>query len=81
VVATTNPKQHNHCATVNDMLSYSKSENDRMHKLIPVCADDPPSNAESDSGTSSQDLRSAYAKYSSQRQKAAEALQAACPVL
>jgi hypothetical protein len=117
---------------VNDMLNYSKSENDRMRKLIPVSADDPqkvvdafqnredrmhhyvdsisdaglrqkahalvnlddqmlivwqrtipgqsPSNAQSDSATSSQDLRNAYAKYSPQRQKAAEALQAACPV-
>jgi carboxylesterase type B len=125
------PKQSD-CAVVNDMLDYSKSENDRMRKLIPVSADDPqkvvdayqnredrmhhyvdsirdaglrqkayalvnlddqmlnvwrgtipdqsPSNAASDSATSSQDLRSAYAKYSPQRQKAAEALQAACPV-
>jgi carboxylesterase type B len=125
------PKQSD-CAVVNDMLNYSKSENDRMRKLIPVSADDPqkvvdayqnredrmrhyadsirdaslrqkayalvdlddqmlnvwrktipgqlPSNAESDSATSSQDLRSAYAKYSPQRQEAAEALQAACPV-
>lgn len=38
------------------------------------------SNAESDSAASSQALRSAYAKYSPQRQKVAEALQAACPV-
>ncbi|MBO0884850.1 MAG: hypothetical protein J2P17_31865, partial [Mycobacterium sp.] len=29
------------CAIVNDMLNYSKSENDRMRELIPVSTDDP----------------------------------------
>jgi hypothetical protein len=29
------------CATVHDMLAYSKSENDRMRTLIPASLDDP----------------------------------------
>ncbi len=125
------PKQSD-CSIVDGMLSYSKSENDRMRQLIPVSTDDPqklvdafqtrenrmhgyadsirdaglrqkanalvnlddqilyvwrktipgepPSKTEQGSATPSQDLRSAYAEYSPKRQKAAEALQAACPV-
>lgn len=29
------------CATVNEMIKYSKSENERMRNLIPVGIDDP----------------------------------------
>lgn len=110
------------CATVNDMLSYSKSENDRMRELIPTEVDDPQKlidayqerqarmhqyvNQIHDAGLrekahtvvdlddkilgvwlktipgksdSSPDLKGAYMAYAPQRQKAAEALQAACP--
>lgn len=126
------PRPASDCAIVNDMIKYSKSENQRMRELIPVSTDDPqkvvdafqtrekrmhqyadsirdaglrqkayavvnlddqmlnvwqktipgqsPANAASDGSTPSQDLRRAYAKYAPAREKAAEELQAACPV-
>jgi hypothetical protein len=120
------------CAIVHDMLSYSKSENDRMRDLIATSSDDPqkiiaayqerearmhqyadqihdaglrekadavvnlddrmldvwrktipgqsPTNDGSGGSSASQDFQRAYADYAPQRQKAAETLQAACPV-
>lgn len=35
------PSPPSDCATVNDMIKYSKSENARMHDLIPTSIDDP----------------------------------------
>lgn len=121
--------QKSDCATVNEMLSYSKAENDRMRNLIPDHTDDPqkliaayqkrearmhnyvnrihaadlrekakavvdlddrmldvwrktiPSQTDSSAGNAShEDFERTYTDYAKQREQAAEALQAACPV-
>ena len=120
------------CATVNEMLNYSQSENDRMRSLIPTNIDNPqkmidayqkrearmhqyaaqihdnelrekayavvnlddrmldvwrqtilgqsPAKQRSDDSPGSQGFGRTYTDYAAQREKAAEALQAACPV-